>query len=349
MEVKKEENQKIAFVTGINGQTGSYLAEILLEKNYQVHGMVRVSSYDNLSRIKHIEDRLVLHQGDLGDESVLTELFCKIRPHEVYNLGALSHVHSSFQMPLLTGNITGLGFLRVLEAIRKSGLEKQTRVYSAISSECFGQVQEIPQKETTPFYPRSPYAIAKLYAYWIGKNYRESYGMFVTNGILFNHESPRRTPTFVTRKTTQAIARIVNGSKEPLVLGNLSSQRDWGHARDYARAIHMMLQHEKPDDFVVCSGITRSVRDFVTQSFAIAGMEIKWEGQGMEEVAKDIKTGQTVVKVDQKFFRPAEVDLLLGDCTKIQQTLGWKPLITFDELVREMVEHDLTFVSTSRV
>ena len=333
--------KKIAFITGITGQTGSYLAELLLEKKYEVHGLVRISSCDNLTRIKHIEHRITLHIGDLGDETVLIELFSKIRPQEVYHLGALSHVHFSFQVPLLMANITGLGCLRVLEAIRKSGLAKETKMYNAISSEIFGQVQEIPQKETTPFYPRSPYAVAKLFAYWIGVNYRESYQMFVTNGIIFNHESPRRTPTFVTRKTTQAVAAIVRGSKQPLVLGNLDSKRDWLHARDCANAIYMMMQYEKPDDFVVCSGVTRSVREFVHRSFEIAGIELEWEGKGLDEKAKDKKTGQILVQVDQKYFRPSEVSLLLGDCSKIRKTLGWIPQIQFDDMVREMVDFDL--------
>jgi len=338
---------RIALVTGITGQDGSYLAELLLKKGYAVHGIIRRSSSFNTGRIEHLyEDhhsakaRLFLHYGDLSDSLNLTEILRKVQPDEVYNLAAQSHVKVSFEMSEYTSNVDGLGTLRLLDAIRSAGLIKKTRFYQASTSELYGKVQEIPQSETTPFYPRSPYAVAKQFAYWIVVNYREAYDMFAVNGILFNHESPRRGPTFVTRKVTMAVARIHKGLQNCLFLGNLDSKRDWGHAKDYVQAMWMMLQHDKPEDFVVATGETYTVRLFVEKAFAIVGLQIKWSGSGVKEVGID-QNGRTLVRIDEAYFRPTEVDLLLGNPTKIKRELGWKTDVHFDELVKEMVEADI--------
>lgn len=338
---------KIALITGITGQDGAYLAEFLLRKGYQVHGIKRRSSLFNTDRIDHLyEDphtgnkNFVLHYGDLSDACSLLHIMQKVQPDEIYNLGAQSHVAVSFEQPEYTANIDGLGALRVLEAIRILGAEKKTRFYQASTSELYGLVQQVPQTEKTPFYPRSPYAVAKLYAYWITVNYREAYGMYACNGILFNHESPVRGETFVTRKITRALARIKLGLQDTLYLGNLSALRDWGHARDYVEMQWRMLQQEKPEDFVIATGVQHSVREFVTVAAEVLGLKLKWEGQGVEEKAMD-PSGATVVAVDPRYFRPSEVDTLLGDPSYAHERLGWKPTVTFDELVKEMVEVDL--------
>jgi len=333
--------RKTALITGITGQDGSYLAELLLEKEYEVHGIMRRSSSFNTSRIDHIFDRIKLHYGDLVDSSNLCSIMAKVKPDEVYNLGAQSHVAVSFCEPEYTAQTDGVGTLRLLEAIRTCGLEKSTRFYQASTSELYGLVQEVPQKETTPFYPRSPYAVAKLYGFWIVKNYREAYGMYALNGILFNHESPRRGGTFVTKKVTAAVASIMAGKQERIVLGNLDSLRDWGHARDYVRAMWMMLQTEAPQDYVVATNKQYSVREFVTLCFEMVGRPIIWRGTGLEEEGVDEKTGQVLVQVSPKYFRPAEVETLLGDATKAEKELGWKPEVSFKDLVHEMLEYDM--------
>ncbi|MES2060064.1 MAG: GDP-mannose 4,6-dehydratase [Patescibacteria group bacterium] len=330
---------KKALITGITGQDGSYLAEILLEKGYEVHGIIRRSSSFNTGRVNHLYENLHLHYGDLSDASNLSRLIEKIAPDEIYNLGAQSHVKVSFEMPEYTGDIDALGTLRILDAIRDSKIK--TKFYQASSSEMFGKVAETPQRETTPFYPRSPYGVAKVYSYWITKNYRESYNLFAVNGILFNHESPRRGETFVTRKITRALSRISLGLDKALKLGNLDAKRDWGHARDYMEGAWLMLQAKSPDDFVLATGETHSVREFVEESARILGMEIIWKGRGAKEKGIDKKTGRAIIEVDAKYFRPAEVEILLGDASKARQILGWKPKIKFKELVKMMTESDL--------
>jgi GDPmannose 4,6-dehydratase len=339
---------KKALITGITGQDGSYLAEFLLEKGYEVHGIKRRASSFNTDRVDHLyEDqhkkgvRFFLHYGDLTDSSNLVRLIQQIQPDEIYNLGAQSHVQVSFEVPEYTVDVDGLGTLRLLEAIRILGMEKKVRFYQASTSELYGKVQEIPQKETTPFYPRSPYACAKLYAYWIVVNYREAYGMYACNGILFNHESPRRGETFVTRKITRAAARIKLGLQEDLYLGNLDAKRDWGYARDYVELMWLMLQQKEPDDFVMATGITTTVRDFTTLAFRETGIELEWKGSGVHEEGRDKKTGKVLVKVDPRYFRPTEVDLLIGDPTKAMAKLGWKPRVQLSELTRMMVAHDV--------
>ncbi len=349
--------KKIALITGITGQDGSYLAELLLEKGYEVHGIIRRSSSFNTGRIEHLyidelikdmhNDRKIhLHYGDMTDSSNLIRLIGQIRPSEIYNLAAQSHVKVSFDMPEYTADTDGIGTLRLLEAVRLLGLEKETRIYQASTSELYGKVQEVPQKETTPFYPRSPYGVAKMYAYWITKNYRESYDMFCVNGILFNHESERRGETFVTRKITLAAARIAQGKQEKLYLGNMDAQRDWGYAKDYVECMWLMLQHDKPEDFVIATGEMYTVRKFTTLAFKEAGIELTWEGQGVDEKGIDIKTGRVLVEVDSRYFRPAEVEQLLGDPTKAKTVLGWNPRKTsFEELVKIMVSSDMKMVS----
>ena len=347
---------KKALITGITGQDGAYLAELLLEKGYEVHGIKRRASSFNTDRIDHLYQdphetnrRLILHYGDLSDSMNLVRIIQDVRPDEIYNLGAQSHVAVSFESPEYTADTVGLGALRILEAIRISGLEKTTRYYQASTSELFGKVQEIPQKETTPFYPRSPYAAAKLYAYWITINYREAYGMYACNGILFNHESPVRGETFVTRKITRAIARISLGLQNCLFLGNMDAKRDWGHAKDYVEMQWLMLQQEEPEDFCIATGVQYSVRDFVNAAAKELGLTLRWEGEGVAEqgIISDagdtaLSVGQVVVKVDERYFRPTEVETLLGDPTKAKEKLGWVPQITFEEMVAEMVREDLS-------
>jgi len=333
--------RKTALVTGITGQDGSYLAEFLLEKGYDVHGIIRRSSSFNTSRIDHIFDKVHLHYGDLVDSSNLASIMAKVKPDEIYNLAAQSHVKVSFEEPEYTSQADGIGTLRLLEAVRTVGLEKTARFYQASTSELFGLVQEVPQKETTPFYPRSPYAVAKLYAYWIVVNYREAYNMHASNGILFNHESPRRGGTFVTKKVTSNIAQIIAGTRQRLVLGNLDSKRDWGHAKDYVRMMWMMLQQDNSDDFVVATNKQYSVRDLVTLCFEMVGKTVAWRGTGVEEEGLDEKSGEVLVQVSPKYFRPTEVETLLGDPKKAKEKLGWKPEISFKELVHEMMEYDM--------
>jgi GDPmannose 4,6-dehydratase len=339
---------KIALITGITGQDGSYLAELLLTKGYQVHGVKRRASSFNTDRIDHLyqdphekDVRLKLHYGDLTDSTNLIRIIQEVQPDEIYNLAAQSHVAVSFETPEYTANADGLGTLRLLEAIRILRLEKKTRFYQASTSEIFGNVQEIPQRETTPFYPRSPYGAAKVYAYWITVNYREAYGMFACNGILFNHESPVRGETFVSRKITRALARIRLGLQESLHLGNLDSRRDWGHAKDYVLAQWLMLQQEEPDDFVIATGKQYSVRDFVVAAGTLLDMKIEWHGEGVDEVGIDSATGRTLVRVDPRYFRPTEVQTLLGDATKARQKLGWHAETDFAALVAQMVAEDL--------
>lgn len=338
---------KVALITGITGQDGSYLAELLLEKGYEVHGMKRRASSFNTSRIDHLyqdvhnkESKFKLHYGDLTDSTNLIRLIQEIQPDEIYNLAAQSHVKVSFDCPEYTANSDGLGTLRILEAIRILGLEKKTKFYQASTSELFGLVQETPQKETTPFYPRSPYACAKIYGYWITVNYREGYGMFAVNGILFNHESPRRGETFVTRKITRSAVRIKLGMEEKLYLGNLDSKRDWGHAKDYVEGMWRVLQQEVPEDYVLATGVTTTIRDFCKMSFKELGIDLEFKGVGVDEKGIDKATGKALIEVDPKYFRPTEVDLLLGDATKAQTKLGWKPKYTLEMLVREMIEED---------
>ena len=348
--------QKVALITGITGQDGSYLAEFLIDKGYEVHGVLRRSSSFNTGRIEHLyldewvrdmkRKRLVnLHWGDMTDTSSLIRIIQTIQPDEIYNLAAQSHVKVSFDVPEFTAETDAVGTLRLLEAVRILGMEHKTKIYQASTSELFGLVQETPQKETTPFYPRSPYAVAKLYAYWIMKNYRESYGMFAVNGILFNHESERRGENFVTRKITLAACRIAQDLQDKLYLGNLSSLRDWGYAKDYVECMWLMLQQDKPEDFVIATGEQHTVREFCTLAFKYAGIELEWNGEGLEEKGIDKNTGKVLVEVDPKYFRPAEVQTLLGDPTKARTVLGWNPRKTsFDELVRLMVESDKQFV-----
>jgi GDPmannose 4,6-dehydratase len=338
---------KIALITGITGQDGAYLAEFLLHKGYEVHGIKRRSSLFNTDRIDHLYQdphlgnrKFVLHYGDLSDSCSLLRIMQKVQPDEIYNLGAQSHVKVSFEQPEYTGNVDGLGALRILEAIRILGAEKTTRFYQASTSELYGLVQQIPQTEKTPFHPRSPYAVAKLYAYWITVNYREAYGMYACNGILFNHESPVRGETFVTRKITRALARIKLGLQDKLYLGNLDSLRDWGHARDYVEMQWLMLQQNKPEDFVIATGIQHSVREFVTLAAEVLGIKLVWEGHGIDERAVN-QDGAIVVAVDPAYFRPAEVETLLGDPSYAHERLGWKPTVNFEALVKEMVETDL--------
>ena len=330
---------KTALITGITGQDGSYLAELLLEKGYEVHGIVRRSSLINTHRIDHIYDNpnLTLHYGDLTDATNIIGVIKKTEPDEIYNLGAQSHVKVSFETPEYTGNVDGLGTLRVLEAVRLLGMEDKVRIYQASTSELYGKVQETPQTETTPFYPRSPYGVAKLYGFWIVKNYRESYGMHASSGILFNHESPRRGETFVTRKITRGLSRISVGLQDCLYLGNLDAKRDWGHAKDYARAMWLMLQQDEPDDYVIATGEQYTVREFVDRASNYFGMKIEWMGEGMDEVGYDWNTKRPIVKVSEKYFRPAEVESLLGDATKAKEKLGWEPEISFNELIEDMV------------
>lgn len=344
--------KKTALITGITGQDGSYLAEFLLEKGYQVYGLFRRGSTNTEERIRHLlQERerkgegLHLVYGDMTDSMNLVRLMLEIRPDEVYNLAAQSHVAVSFEEPEYTANADGLGVLRILEAVRVAGLAERTRIYQASTSELFGKVEEIPQKETTPFHPRSPYAVAKLYGYWITRHYREAYGMYAVNGILFNHESERRGETFVTRKITLAVANIAAGRQEKLYLGNLDAKRDWGYAKDYVECMWMILQHDKPEDFVIATGETRTVREFAQAAFAHAGIELRWEGEGVEEKGIDTATGRVLVEVSPEFFRPAEVDLLLGDPTKAKELLGWNPRKTsFEELVKIMTDHDMELV-----
>ena len=339
---------KVAFITGITGQDGSYLAELLLAKGYKVWGIIRRSSNINTQRIEHIFSVLNLRYGDLTDSSNLLNILMEIKntyPEinmlEVYNLGAMSHVKISFEMPEYTCDVDAMGTLRLLESIRTSGIPlEKIRFYQASTSEMFGKVVEIPQKETTPFYPRSPYGVAKLYSYWITKNYRESYGMFACSGILFNHESPRRGHNFVTRKITIALGNIVNGKQDKLVLGNINSLRDWGHAKDYVEGMWRMLQTEVPDDYILSTNEYHSVREFVEKSFALKGFNIKWKGEGLNEIGYDSNTERELIFISEKYFRPAEVDELLGDSTKAKNELGWKPQHSFDELVQEMVDAD---------
>ena len=339
---------KVALITGVTGQDGAYLAETLLDKGYVVHGVKRRSSSFNTGRVDHLYHdphgpgvKFFLHFGDLTDATNIIRIVQETQPDEIYNLAAQSHVQVSFETPEYTANADGLGTLRVLEAIRILGRADKTRFYQASTSELFGKVQEVPQKETTPFYPRSPYGVAKLYGYWITVNYREAYGMFASNGILFNHESPIRGETFVTRKITRGVARIEVGLENTLYLGNLEAKRDWGHARDYIEGMHKILQADAPDDFVLATGETRSVREFVELSFAEVGRKVEWRGKGVEETGVDKKTGKTLVRIDPVYFRPTEVDLLIGDASKAREKLGWKPKTTLAQLVSEMVAGDL--------
>lgn len=350
-------NMKKALITGITGQDGSYLAELLLKKGYEVHGIIRRSSSFNTGRIDHIYQdphvnnaRLVLHYGDLADAVQMVKLLYELQPDEIYNLGAQSHVKVSFDIPEYTGDVDGLGALRILEAIRETGLSKKTRFYQASSSEMFGKVQDVPQTEKTPFWPRSPYGCAKVFAYWLTVNYRESYGLHASNGILFNHESPRRGETFVTRKITRGLARIRLGLQSALFLGNMNAKRDWGHARDFVEAQWLILQQDRPDDYVIATGQQQSVRDFVALAARELGIEIAFEGTGVDEVGRVVKNadagrgpkpGDVIVRVDPRYFRPTEVESLLGDASKARRQLGWTPRTSFQELVREMVANDL--------
>ncbi len=342
---------KKALITGITGQDGSYLAELLLEKGYEVHGIIRRASNFNTQRIDHLfQDphekgkRLIMHYGDLSDSSNISRLIEQIRPDEIYNLGAQSHVRVSFDMPEYTGDVVGLGAIRLLDAIRDAKIK--TKFYQASSSEMFGKAIELPLKETTPFYPRSPYGVAKVYAYWMTKNYRESYDMFASNGILFNHESPRRGETFVTRKITRGLVRIKLGIDHKLYLGNLDAKRDWGYAKDFVEGMWMMLQAKKPDDFILATGETHSVRDFVEESCKLLGIHLVWKGKGLKEKGIDKKTGKTIIEIDPRYFRPAEVDVLLGDPSKAKRILKWKPKTKFKELVKIMIDADLDHYTT---
>ena len=328
---------KVALITGITGQDGSYLAELLLEKGYEVHGIVRRASLINTHRIDHIYPQLKLHYGDLTDATNLISVIKKVEPDEIYNLGAQSHVKVSFETPDYTAQVDGLGTLRVLEAVRLLGMEKKTRIYQASTSELYGEVQETPQTETTPFHPRSPYGVAKLYGYWIIKNYRESYGMHCSSGILFNHESPRRGETFVTRKITRGLSRISAGLETHIELGNLNAKRDWGHAKDYVEAMWLMLQQDEPDDYVIATGHQYSVREFVDKTAPYFGFKLEWMGEGLDEVGYDWGCNRSIITVNDRYFRPAEVESLLGDATKAKEKLGWEPKISFDELVEDMV------------
>jgi GDPmannose 4,6-dehydratase len=342
--------RKKALITGITGQDGSYLAELLIEKGYEVHGIIRRSSSFNTDRIDHlyqdpqVRDRtLILHYGDLDDSSSLNRILRIVSPEEIYNLGAQSHVKVSFDTPEYTGDVTGLGAARLLEAIRE--LELRPKIYQASSSEMFGLVREVPQSETTPFYPRSPYGAAKVYAYWMTVNYREAYGLFAVNGILFNHESPRRGETFVSRKITRALGRILHGLQDAVYLGNLDAKRDWGFAKDYVEAMWLMLQQDQPDDYVVATGETHTVREFCELAFAHAGYELVWEGEGENEQGIDRKSGQALVRIDPRYFRPTEVELLLGDPTRARTKLGWTPKVSFEELVVLMTDADMALAA----
>jgi GDPmannose 4,6-dehydratase len=355
---------KVALITGITGQDGAYLAEFLLKKGYIVHGIKRRSSLFNTDRIDHIyEDphtenqKFILHYGDLTDSTNLIRIIQETQPDEIYNLAAQSHVKVSFDTPEYTANADGIGTLRILEAVRLLGMINKTRIYQASTSELFGKVQQIPQSEKTPFYPRSPYAVAKLYAYWITVNYREAYNMFACNGILFNHESPIRGETFVTRKITRAVSRIALGLQEKFYLGNLSAKRDWGHAKDYIKAMYLILQQDKPDDYVIATGQTTTVRDFVSKSFAELGIEIEFSGEGINEKAKVIKcnnpefqlpAGKTILEIDPRYFRPTEVDILIGDATKARQKLGWHPEYSLDDLIKDMINSDVNLMKKQK-
>jgi GDPmannose 4,6-dehydratase len=350
-------NKKIAFITGITGQDGAYLSEFLLKKGYTVHGLKRRTSLFNTDRIDHLYEephtenqKFILHYGDMTDSTNLIRLIKEIQPDEIYNLAAMSHVRVSFEMPEYVADTDGIGTLRLLEAVRLLGLENKTRIYQASTSELYGKVQEVPQTENTPFYPRSPYAVAKMYAYWITVNYREAYGLFASNGILFNHESPIRGETFVTRKITRAVSRIALGIQDKFYLGNLNSKRDWGHAKDYVRMMWMILQADKPEDWVIATGRTTTIRDFVKMAFGQIGVELEFTGKGLDEVAKvkscsnldyQLKIGKEVLSIDEKYFRPTEVDLLVGDATKAKEKLGWEPQITLEELVEDMMSSDI--------
>lgn len=347
---------KKALITGVNGQDGSFLSDFLLEKGYEVHGIIRRSSSFNTSRIEHLyieelksSENFYIHYGDMTDTSNIIRLISEIKPDEIYNLAAMSHVKVSFETPEYTADVDGVGTLRILEAVRILGLEKKTRIYQASTSELYGKVQEVPQRETTPFYPRSPYGVAKLYGYWITKNYRESYDMFAVNGILFNHESERRGETFVTRKITMAAARIAHGKQDKLLLGNLDAKRDWGYAKDYVECMWLILQHETPEDFVIATGEMHTVREFATLAFKHAGIEVEWQGEGVNEKGINVKTGEVVVEVNPDYFRLAEVELLLGDPSKAKKLLGWNPTSTsFEELVEIMVTHDCNLLKEEK-
>jgi GDPmannose 4,6-dehydratase len=354
---------KKALITGITGQDGAYLSELLLEKGYEVHGIKRRSSSFNTDRIDHLyqdphepNNKFHLHYGDLTDSTNIIGIIQKVQPDEIYNLAAQSHVQVSFETPEYTADTDALGTLRILDAVRLLNMSEKTRIYQASTSELYGLVQEVPQSEKTPFYPRSPYGVAKLYAYWITKNYREAYNMFASNGILFNHESPRRGETFVTRKITRAVARIIMGLQEKVYLGNLSAQRDWGHAKDFVRAMHLVLQHDKADDFVIATGVTTSIRDFLRYSFEEAGVEIEFSGEGSNEIAKvksfkkglKLKEGQEVAAVDPKYFRPTEVDLLIGDPSKAMKELNWKPEYDLKALIKEMIQSDIQLMKKEK-
>jgi len=326
----------VALITGITGQDGSYLAEFLLTRGYEVHGIIRRSSSINTHRIDHIFENIKLHYGDLTDSTNIVKVIQLVQPDEIYNLGAQSHVKVSFEMPEYTADVDGVGTLRILEAVQILGMEDRVRIYQASTSELYGLVQETPQSENTPFYPRSPYGAAKIYGYWITKNYRESYGMYACTGILFNHESPRRGETFVTRKIVRGLSRISVGQQSVLELGNLNAKRDWGHAKDFVEAMWLMLQQDEPDDFVIATGVQYSVRDFVEEAAPYFGMSIDWQGQGLDEVGIDKATGKTVIRVNPKYFRPAEVETLLGDASKAKEKLGWEPKTSFKQLVEDM-------------
>ena len=340
--------EKVAFITGITGQDGAYLAELLLKKGYTVHGLKRRSSSFNTGRIDHLYQdphvsrrNFILHHGDLTDSTNLIRIIQEVQPDEIYNLAAQSHVHVSFETPEYTANADALGTLRILEAIRLLGMVEKTKFYQASTSELYGIAQEVPQNENTPFYPRSPYAVAKLYGYWITINYREAYNMYACNGILFNHESPVRGETFVTRKITRAAVRISMGTQEQVYLGNLDAKRDWGHAGDFVDGMWRMLQQEKPDDFVLATGVTTTIREFAERAFAEVGITLGWSGRGVDEVGRDTKTGNTVVSVDPTYFRPTEVDLLIGDASKARKKLNWKPIIDLQQMIEEMIASDL--------
>jgi len=344
-------NNKVALVTGVTGQDGAYLSELLLAKGYEVHGLKRRSSSFNTGRIEHLyqdphdgDPKYILHYGDLTDSTNLIRIVQQVQPDEIYNLAAQSHVQVSFETPEYTANADAIGTLRLLEAIRILGLEKKSRIYQASTSEMYGKVQEVPQSETTPFYPRSPYGVAKLYAYWIVVNYREAYGMHASNGILFNHESPLRGETFVTRKITRAAAAIHHGFQDRLYLGNLDARRDWGHAREYVEGMWLMLQQDEPDDYVLATGETTLVRDFVSHAFAQIGIQLDWRGQGVEEKGVDVKSGRTLVEIDPRYFRPTEVELLIGDPSKAKKRLGWTHKTSWQQLCEEMVREDLIVV-----
>ena len=334
--------KKVALITGITGQDGSYLAELLLEKDYEVHGLVRRSSLINTHRIDHIFNEINLHHGDITDSINITALIKRINPSEIYNLAAQSHVKVSFEMPEYTGQVDGIGILRILEACRLLDLESDIRIYQASTSELYGLAHEIPQTEKTPFYPRSPYGVAKLYGFWIVKNYREAYGLHASSGILFNHESPRRGETFVTQKIIKGLYKISIGEQNELVLGNLNAKRDWGHAKDYVRAMWMTLQQDEPDDYVIATGKQYSVKDFVHQASKYFKFDIVWEGEGLNEIGIDTKSGKKIIFIDGKYIRPTEVDSLLGDPSKADRILGWKPEIDFYALVKDMAEHEIT-------